>query len=127
VPYLAAYLAILSSKLLHTPSPRGPVLQWLYMQHAFQAIIALGVIALFKRLVPADYGLHRPRAKTYIAPAPLWGALFGVLMTLVDYAPQLLARTKPELGYCTRSRWACSTRTGSRGRAACWPPSWVTT
>jgi hypothetical protein len=47
------------------------------MQHAFQAIIALGVIALFKRLVPADYGLHRPRAKTYLAPAPLWARCSG--------------------------------------------------
>jgi hypothetical protein len=40
-----------------------------------------------------------PRGKTYIAPAALWGALFGVIMTLVDYAPQLIAHTKPDLGY----------------------------
>jgi hypothetical protein len=71
VPYAAAYLAFFSSKLFHTPSPRGPTLPWLYL----------------------------PRGKTYIAPAALWGALFGVIMTLVDYAPQLIAHTKPDLGY----------------------------
>ena len=92
VPYLAAYLAFLSSKLLHTPSPRGPTLPWLYMQHGMQLLIALVAIAIVKRRVPADYGLHWPRGKTYIGPAVLWGALFGVIMTLVDCAPQLIAR-----------------------------------
>jgi uncharacterized protein len=99
VPYLAAYLAYLSSKVFHTPSPRGPTLAWLYAQHAVQLLIALGVIALLKRLVPADYGLHWPREKTYFRSSLLWGAAFGVIMTLVDYAPQLIARTKPDLGF----------------------------
>ena len=99
VPYLAAYLAFFSSKLFHTPSPRGPTLPWLYMQHGIQLLIALVAIAIVKRRVPADYGLHWPRGKTYIVPALLWGALFGVIMTLVDYAPQLIARAKPDLGY----------------------------
>jgi len=99
VPYLAAYLAFFSSKVFHTPSPRGPTLPWLYMQHALQFLIALAAIAIVKRRVPADYGLHWPRGKTYIAPAALWGALFGVIMTIVDYAPQLIAHTKPDLGF----------------------------
>ncbi len=104
VPYLAAYFAFLSSKVFRTPSPQGPTLQWLYMQHALQLLIALAAIAVVKRLVPADYGLHRPRGKTYIFPAILWGALFGILMTVVDYAPQLIAHSKPELDYpLTRS------------------------
>jgi len=66
VPYLAAYLAILSSKVLHTPSPHGPTLPWLYMHHALQALIALVAIAVVKRFVPGDYGLHWPRGKTYV-------------------------------------------------------------
>lgn len=100
VPYLAAYAAFFSSKIFHTPSPDGPTLPWLYAQHAFQLIVALIVIAILKyRLVPADYGLHWPRGKTYIWPAILWGIFFGVLMTVVDYAPQLIAHTRPDPGF----------------------------
>jgi hypothetical protein len=99
VPYAAAYLAFFSSRLLHTPSPDGPTLPWLYMHHALQFLLALIAIAIVKRFVPADYGLHWPRGKTYIAPAILWGVAFGVIMTLVDYAPQLLTHTKPDPGF----------------------------
>jgi membrane protease YdiL (CAAX protease family) len=99
IPNLAAYLAFWSSNIFHTPSPRGPVLPWLYIQHAMQLAVALAAIAIAKRLVPADYGLHCPRAKTYIPQSVYWGVLFGVIMTVVDYAPQLLGNGKPELSY----------------------------
>jgi len=100
VPYLAAWLAFVCSKLFHTPSPEGPTLPWLYVQHGFQMLVALVVIAILKyRFVPADYGLHWPRGKTYIWPAILWGTFFGVLMTVVDYAPQLIAHTRPDAGF----------------------------
>lgn len=99
LPYLAAYLASWSSDFLRTPSPRGPVLPWLYMHHAIQLLLALIAIAVVKRLQPADYGLHRPRQKSYFLPAVLWGVFFGIAMTLVDYAPQLLAHSKPDPGY----------------------------
>jgi hypothetical protein len=99
LPYAAGYAAFLSSKLFHTPSPTGPTLPWLYAQHAFQLLVALIVIAILKWRVPADYGLHLPRGKTYLGAAILWGAIFGVVMTLVDYAPQLIAHTKPDPGY----------------------------
>ena len=100
VPYVAGYAAFYSSKIFHTPSPYGPTLQWLYMQHGFQLLVALIVIAILKfRFVPADYGLHWPRGKNYIWPAILWGTFFGVLMTVVDYAPHLLAHTKPDPGF----------------------------
>ncbi len=100
VPYVAAFGAFLSSRILHSPSPAGPLLPWLYMQHGFQLLLALIVIAVLKYwLVPADYGLHWPRGKTYIWPAILWGSFFGVLMTVVDYAPQLMAHTKPDPGF----------------------------
>jgi uncharacterized protein len=101
VPYLAAYLAVLSSRIWHTPSPpsHGPLLPWLYMQHGLQLLLALLAIAVVRRFVPADYGLHWPRGKTYIGSALLWGALFGVLMTLIDYAPQLIAHSKPDPGF----------------------------
>jgi len=99
IPYLAAVLAVVSSRLLHTPSPHGPTLPWLYMHHAMQVLLALVAIAVVKRFVAGDYGLHWPRGKTYILPAVLWGVAFGVLMTVVDYAPQLIAGTRPATGY----------------------------
>jgi hypothetical protein len=99
LPYAAAFAAVLSAIWFRTPPPHGPLLPWLYMQHGFQLLIALGVIAIVRQLVPADYGLHLPREKTYIGWAILWGAFFGVLMTAVDYAPQLIAHTKPVLDY----------------------------
>jgi membrane protease YdiL (CAAX protease family) len=100
IPYGAAYAGIFCSKFLHTAAPDGPLLPWLYVQHGFQCAIALIIIAFLKFwLVPADYGLHRPRGKTYILPAVLWGTLFGVVMTVADYAPQLLAHSKPDPGF----------------------------
>ena len=100
VPSIAAYGAFYCSKVFATPSPHGPLLPWLYMQHGLQLVVALIVIAVLKYwLVPADYGLHWPRGKTYIWPAILWGTFFGVLMTVVDYAPQLLMHTKPNPGF----------------------------
>lgn len=99
LPMLAARAAAACSKLLQTPSPRGPVLPWLYSQHAFQLLFALIAIAVIKRFIRADFGLHLPRAKSYVPEAILWGVAFGVLMTLVDYAPQLIAAVKPDLGY----------------------------
>ena len=100
VPVAGAYLAVLCSRFFHTPTPSGPALPWLYVQHGFQLLVALAVIALLKFwLLPADYGLHWPRGKTYIVSAILWGAFFGVVMTLVDYAPQLIAHTLPHPGF----------------------------
>jgi membrane protease YdiL (CAAX protease family) len=52
-----------------------------------------------RRRVPADYGLHWPRGKTYIVPAILWGAFFGVAINLVGFAPEIIAHKAPELGY----------------------------
>lgn len=100
VPYGGACIALLCHRLLGTPPPGGALLPWLYMQHGFQLALALLVIAVLKRwLVPADYGLHWPRARTYIWPAILWGVFFGVLMTVIDYAPQLIAHTRPDPGF----------------------------
>lgn len=100
VPFGGAYLAYFCSLIFHTPSPKGPLVQWLYMQHGFQLLLSLVAIAVLKyRLVPADYGLHLPRGKTYVLPAILWGLFFGVLMTVIDYAPQLIAHARPDPGF----------------------------
>ena len=99
LPYAAAFAAVFCNRWFHTPSPRGPTLPWLYIHHAFQLAFALIAILIVRRFVPADYGLHAPRGKTYIGQAIAWGVFFGVLMTVVDYAPQLIAHTEPMLGY----------------------------
>ena len=100
LPLVAALCAIFCSKIFHTAAPDGPLLPWLFMQHGFQLLLALAVIAVMKfKLLPADYGLHRPRGDSYVWPAVFWGAFFGVLMTVVDYAPQLMAHTKPDPGF----------------------------
>ncbi len=99
LPYLAAACALLASRLFYTASPNGPTLPWLYVHHAFQLLLALVAIAIVRRFVAADYGLHWPRRKSYMGAAILWGVLFGVLMTVVDYAPQLLSHRTPVLDY----------------------------
>lgn len=101
VPKLGAVLARLFQTFvgLGPPPPQGDVLIWLYIQHFFQMVVALLAIALVRRWVPTDYGLHRPTGRTCYRQAWLWGAGFGLLMLLVDYAPQLIAGTKPTLDY----------------------------
>jgi hypothetical protein len=99
IPSLAAVCAIAADRQFHLASPKGPTLPWLYSHHAFQLVLALIAIFIAKRFVPADYGLHWPRRKTYIGAAIAWGLFFGVLMTIVDYAPQLIAHTSPRLDY----------------------------
>lgn len=91
VPIAGAFMAAGVSRLLHLHVQMGPNLTWLYLQHAGQLLVALLVIAILKyRFTPADYGLHWPRGKSYLWPAVLWGTFFGLLMTVVDYAPQIL-------------------------------------
>ena len=66
--------AALTIRLLHLPSPDQSLLTLLYIQHGYQLVFALVGIAVLKFLfVPADYGLHAPRGKTYVLPAILWG------------------------------------------------------
>jgi len=100
LPILAAVLLQLAGHYLSfLPTPDGPTLPWLYAHHAVQVALALIAIAIVRVFVPADYGLHLPRGKPYVAAAILWGVFFGVLMTIVDYAPQLLAHRAPLLDY----------------------------
>jgi uncharacterized protein len=90
---------MLAAHLAAAPLAPGATLPWLYTQHAFQLLLALIGIALIRRWVPGDYGLHWPRQRSFIGTAILWSVGFGVLMTVVDYAPELLGRTHPVLNY----------------------------
>jgi len=99
LPILAAICAQAASLRLGLPSIKGPTLPWLYSQHAFQLVLALIAIFILKRLVPGDYGLHRPPGKTYVSAAVVWGVFFGILMLTIDNAPQLMSHTIPKLDY----------------------------
>ena len=99
-PVAGAHLAHGAIRLFHLGITPGFNVGWLYLQHSGQLLVALAVIAVLKyTVVPADYGLHLPRGKSYIWPATLWGIFFAVLMTVVDYAPNIIAHTKPDPGF----------------------------
>jgi membrane protease YdiL (CAAX protease family) len=58
------------------------------------------VIAILKFwLVPADYGLHWPRGKTYILPAVLWAASLAAITTAINDWPLIIAHAKPDMGF----------------------------
>lgn len=100
LPIVAAQLGILSARLFHYPVTPGDNLRWLFIQHGLQLLLALVVIAILKFwLLPADYGLHWPRGKTYILPAALWAALFAIVMSTIFYWPQIVTHTKPDAGF----------------------------
>lgn len=97
IPIAGGLMAWGASYLLHLRVDVGEHVGWLYMLHTGMLIVSLLIIAILKyRLVPADYGLHWPRGKTYIGPALAWGAFFGVLTMLIDYAPQIIAHTRSD-------------------------------
>jgi hypothetical protein len=104
LPILGAIIANLLSRVLPVPGADGPTLPWLYWQHLWQTLLAFIAIAVIRRVFPFDAGLRWPREATYIGPAILWGAFFGVLMTVVDHLPDLIARHPMDLGFpITRS------------------------
>ena len=104
IPYSASACAVLLSRFAGTPSPSGALLPFLYVHHALQGLFGWLAILVMRRRVVADYGLHRPRGSSYLVPAILWGLGFGVLMTLVDYAPQLWSHSVPQLDYPLNSQ-----------------------
>ena len=99
IPYLAAYSVHYANLILHFAKPTDSELKYLYIHHAFQLVWGLVFIAILKAFTPFDAGLHAPRDKSYVLPALLWGVAFGVLMTVVDYLPDLLARRPMDLGF----------------------------
>jgi hypothetical protein len=93
---LSGLLIDFASDHMRLPSVHGSKLAYSYMQEGVQFILALIAIAIARRVVPADYGLHLPRGKWYLAPAIYWGLIFGLVMTAIDFAPQILSHTAPK-------------------------------
>lgn len=67
----------------------------LLAHHAVQVAIALALIAWLSRGNFSVYGLGWPKQRHYVPSALLWGATFGLLMTFVDYFPQILRHIPP--------------------------------
>jgi hypothetical protein len=69
---------------------------WLAMaNHAVMLLIAVALIAWFSRGTFSEYGLQWPKQRNYVRSALWWGTAFGLLMTVVDYFPQILRHTPP--------------------------------
>ena len=100
LPIVAAVLTGLGAKAFHYSVVPGANLRFLFIQHGFQFLLALVVIAILKFwLVPADYGLHWPRGKTYILPAILWAASYAVITTALANWSLIATHTKPDMGF----------------------------
>lgn len=69
---------------------------WLVMaNHAVMLLIAVALIAWFGRGKFSEYGLEWPKRRHFVPSALLWGAGFGLLMTVVDYFPEILRHLPP--------------------------------
>jgi membrane protease YdiL (CAAX protease family) len=88
----SGYVFVLLTK--HTSSMATP---WLAMlaNHAVMMVIAIALIAWFSRGNFSEYGLEWPKHRHYVPSALLWGAAFGLMMTVVDYFPQMLRHIPP--------------------------------
>lgn len=95
IPLLAA-VAVLSVEHFNL-LPQRPMMPWVedMYQHAALLAFTLPAVFLIKPFVRADYGFHRPREKSYLVPAILWGVLLGLIMTLADHGPSIVAQTAP--------------------------------
>ena len=91
----SGYVSVVLTKKL--PMESTMAVAWLAMlaNHAVMLVIALALIAWLSRGRLSEYGLQWPKHRHYVPSALLWGAGFGVLMTVVDYFPQILKHIPP--------------------------------
>jgi hypothetical protein len=57
-----------------------------FVDHTVMLLMALGLVAVARRRTNADYALHLPHGRSYIATAIVLSILFGIAMAIVDYA-----------------------------------------
>jgi membrane protease YdiL (CAAX protease family) len=83
--------------LRHTSEARRDAMPWLglYLNHAVMVGVALLLIAILNKGRFGEYGLQWPKRKAYAWAAVAWGAFFGVLMTVVDYLPEIVKHRPP--------------------------------
>jgi uncharacterized protein len=92
----SGYVFVLLTK--HMAMKTSMATPWLAMlaNHAVMLAIALALIAWFSNGNLTEYGLQWPEHLHYVPSALLCGAAFGLLMTIVDYFPQILKHIPPE-------------------------------
>jgi uncharacterized protein len=81
----------------HVGMQRTMAMPWLglLVNHAVMLAIALALITWLSKGRLSDYGLEWPKHRHYVPSALLWGTAFGLLMTVVDYFPQILKHIPP--------------------------------
>jgi membrane protease YdiL (CAAX protease family) len=87
----SGYVFALLTQRMSRPDTAWPLMA----NHAVMLLIALGLIAWLSRGNFTEYGLAWPKHRDYVSSALLWGAAFGLLMTVVDYFPQILRHVPP--------------------------------
>jgi len=83
---------------IHLGMQRNMAMPWLahYIDHVAMFAFSFALVAWLSKGRPSTYGVQLPKRKSYVLPAIAWGALFGILMTVVDYLPDILAHRPPE-------------------------------
>jgi membrane protease YdiL (CAAX protease family) len=86
LPWLASEMVDFARHYSHAYVPAmADTIAFSYATHGVLLVLTLIAITATKWLVPADYGLHPPRERSYAGWALLWGALFGVALAGLRY------------------------------------------
>ncbi len=67
----------------------------LWAGHLGQLAAGLVAIVALRRRIPGTFGLQRPEGRSCVGAAIAIGVAFGLIMTAVDWWPQLAARVPP--------------------------------
>ena len=74
-----------------------------YVGHTGLLISTLILIYLMSRGHPGKFGLRLPVGTSYVPAALLWGLSFGLIMTLIDYLPNILHHAAPDFSLSSRN------------------------
>ena len=67
-----------------------------FANHTAMLLLALGTARFLRRRhTNENFGLVLPQGRSYVATAIILGLLFGIVMTVVDYTPEIIARVAP--------------------------------
>jgi membrane protease YdiL (CAAX protease family) len=74
-----------------------------YVGHTGMLVAALVLIYIMSGGHPQKFGLRLPLAKSYVSAALGWGIVFAIVMTIIDYLPNLLRHTAPNFTLSTHN------------------------